>query len=151
MVLAEDQLGVHEDVAAEDERGQPAVDELAGAAVGEEGGHEAEQDQPPQPAEEVGHPRGEVVLGLAGEGGQEDEDAGREDNGVEHDRGLVEGDDDRDGVGLEEGEAREEEHVSGVRVALPVRQEHEAHGAEELEELGVSFHGRYIGGEGKGV
>lgn len=109
VVLTHDQLGVDEDVAAEDEGGKAAVDELAGAAVGEEGGHKAEQDESPQAAEQVGHPAGEVILGLAGEGGQEDEDAAREEHGVEHDGGLVEGHDDRNGIRLEEGEASEEE------------------------------------------
>lgn len=120
MVLAHDQLGVDENIAAEYQGGDAAVDELAGAAVGEEGGHEAEQDKPPQAAEQVRHPAGKVILGLAGEGGQEDEDAARKQHGVEHDRGLVEGYDDGDGIRLEQGEASEEEKVGRVGVALPV-------------------------------
>lgn len=132
VVLAHDELCVDEDVGAEDEGGDAAVDELAGGAVGEEGGHEAEEDEAPEGAEEVGHPGGEVVLCLAGEEGEEDEDAGGEDDCVEDDFGLVEGDDDGDGVGLGEGEEAEEEEVCRVGLALPVGEEHEDYGAEEL-------------------
>lgn len=132
MVLAQDELGVDQDVAAEDERSQAAVDELAEAAGGQKHGHEAEEQQPPQGAEQVGHPAGEVVLGLAGEQGQEDEDAAGQDDGVEHDGGAVEGHDDADGVGLEQREPGQEEQVRRVRLALPVREAHEDEGAEEL-------------------
>lgn len=120
VVLAHNELGVDEDVAGEDQGGEAAVDELAGAAVGEEGGHEAEEDEAPEGAEQVRHPGGEVVFGLAGEEGEEDEDAAGQDHGVEDDLGLVEGDDDGDGVGFEEREAREEEEVRRVGFALPI-------------------------------
>lgn len=86
VVRAHDELGVDEDVAAEDKGGQAAVDELGGGAVGQEHGDEAEEDQAPEGAKQVRHPRGEVVLGLEGERGQEDEHASRQEDGVEHDR-----------------------------------------------------------------
>lgn len=111
---------VHEDIAAEYQGGKAAVDELASRAVREEGGHEAEENEAPQPAEEVGHPRGEVVLGLAGKGREENKNPSGQKDGVENDGGLIEGDDDGDGVRLEEGEAGQEEQVGRVRVALPV-------------------------------
>jgi len=132
VVLAHDELRVDEDVSAEDEGSQAAVDELAGRAVGEEHGHESEQDEAPQRAEEVGHPRGEVVLGLAGEQGEEDEEAGGQYHGVEHDGRLVEGDDDGNRISLSEGKERQEEQVCRVRLALPVRQAQEDQGADEL-------------------
>lgn len=133
VVLAEDHLGVDEDVGAEDEGGSAAVEQLAGGAVREEHGHEAKHDEAPEGAEEVGHPRGEVVLCLAGEEGEGDEDAAGEDDGVEDDGGLVEGDDDGDGVGLGEGEEGEEEEVGGVGLALPVGEAEEDHGADERD------------------
>jgi hypothetical protein len=136
VVLAQHELRVNQDVAAEDERGNAAVDELARLAGWEEHVHEAEKHQAPERAEEVGHPAGEVVLGLAGKGGQEDEDATGEEDGVEDDGGAVVRDDDGDGVGFEEGEAREEEEVRWVGVALPVGEEHEGDGAEHLERIG---------------
>ena len=132
MVLAHDHLSVHEDVPAEDEGGESAVDEFHGGAIGEEGGHEAEEEKSPERAKEVGHPRGEVVLGLAGEEGQEDEDAGGEENGVQNDGRLIEGDDDGNGVGFGESEEREEEQVCRVRLALPVCETHKDHGTDEL-------------------
>lgn len=131
-MMAHDELSINQDVCAEDEGSRASVDELAGGAVGEEGGHEAKDDEAPERAEEVRHPRGEVILGLAGKGRQEDEDAGRQDDGVEDDGGLVEGDDDGDGVGFGEGEEREEEQVCRIRLALPVRQAHEDHGSDQL-------------------
>lgn len=131
--MAHDQLGVDEDVAAENQGCDAAVDELDGAAAGEEGGHEAEDDQHPQRAEEVGHPGCEVVFCLAGEEGQGDEDAEGEQQGLHDDAGVVEGGDDADGVGFERGEAGQEGEVGRVGFALPVGQEHEADGAEEGE------------------
>lgn len=105
MVVPDDQLGVDENVAAKDERRQAAVNEFACAAVGEEGGHESEQNESPESAEKVGHPASEVVLGLACECGEKDKDTRGEENGVEDDGCLVEGDDDGNGVGFEESEA----------------------------------------------
>lgn len=93
MVVAHDELGVDEDVGAEDEGGEAAVDELGGAAVGQESGHEAEEQQTPQRAEQVRHPRREVVPRLAREQRQEHEDASRQDHRVQHDLRLVEGHD----------------------------------------------------------
>lgn len=138
VVVAQHELGVDEDVAREDEGGEPAVDQLGRAAVGEERGHEAEQDQAPQAAEQVRHPRREVVLRLAGEQREEHEDPARQDHGVQDDAGLVERHDDRDGVGLEQREAREEEKVRRVRLALPVGEEHERDGTEELQRKVIS-------------
>jgi len=65
MVLAKDQLGVHENIAREYERGKATVYQLASAAVGQEGGHEAEEQEAPERAKEIRHPRCEVILGLA--------------------------------------------------------------------------------------
>ena len=132
VVLAHDKLRVDEDVRAEDEGGETTVDKLGGGVVGEEHGHEAEHEQAPERAEEVGHPRGEVVLGLAGKGREEDEDGGGQDDSVEDDGGLVEADDDGDGVGFGEGEEREEEDVGWVRLALPEGEAEEDHCADEL-------------------
>lgn len=132
VVLAHDELGVDEDVGAEEEGGDAAIDELGGGAVGEEHGHEAEEDEGPEGAEEIGRPRGEVVLCLAREGREEDEDSRGEDDGVEDDGSLVEGDDDGDGVGLGEGEGGEEDEVGRVGLALPESEEKEAEGSKEL-------------------
>lgn len=77
VMMAQDQLGIDQDVPAEDQSSQSTVDQLAGAAVGEEHGHKTEQQQAPQGAEQVRHPTGEVIFRLAGEGRQEDEDTGR--------------------------------------------------------------------------
>lgn len=133
MVVAHDHLRVDEDVAAKDESCKATVDELAGGAVRQEHGHESEDDEAPQSSEQVGHPRCKVILGLAGKDCEEDEDACGEDGGVEDDGGLVEGDDDGDGVCFGEGEEREEEQVGRVGLALPVGETHKDHGAEELE------------------
>lgn len=105
MMVPDDQLGVYENVAAEDERRKTAVDEFACAAVGEESSHESEQNESPESAEEVGHPASEVVLGLTRESGKEDKDTRGEENGIEDDGGLVEGDHDGNSVRFEESEA----------------------------------------------
>lgn len=72
---------------------------------------------------------------MAGEYCEGKEDTGGQENGLENDLGLVEGDDDGDGVGFEKGEAGEEEEVRGVGFALPICEEHETDGAKELELL----------------
>lgn len=56
MVVAHNHLSVDEDVAAEDEGSEASIDELAGRAIRKEHGHESEEDEAPQSAEEVGHP-----------------------------------------------------------------------------------------------
>lgn len=89
VVVAHDQLGINENIPTEDQSGQPAVDQLAGATVGEEHGHEAEQQQAPESTEQVGHPAGEVIFCLAGERRQENKDTGGKENGVEDNRGVV--------------------------------------------------------------
>lgn len=132
MVLAEDELGVDEDITGEDEGREAAVDQLARTGARQEHHHEAEEHEPPERAEQVRHPRREVVLGLAREEGQENEDAAGEDGCVQHDLCLVERDDDADGVGFEESKSGEEEQVCWVRLALPVRQEHETDRSDEL-------------------
>jgi hypothetical protein len=53
--MSHDQLSVDENVSAEDESGDDTVSEFDCAALGEEGGHEAEDDEDPECAEEVGH------------------------------------------------------------------------------------------------
>lgn len=139
MVVAQHELCVNQDIRAEDERADAAVDQLAGAGVGEEHVHEAEENESPERAEEVWHPRGKVVFRLAGEQGQEDEDACRQDHGVEHYVGLVEGHYDADGIGFGQGEGGEEEEVGWVGVSLPICEEHEAECAEELSRVSALF------------
>ena len=59
---------------------------------------------------------------------------------MENDLGLVKGHDDRDGVGFEEGEAREEEQICWIGFALPIGEEHEADSTKELFILGFVSH-----------
>lgn len=131
VVVAHDELGVDEDVAGEDERRDAAVHELQRAARGEEGGHEPEDDEEPQRAEQVGDPVREVVLGLAREQRQRDEDAQRDDQRLHDDPRVVERRDHADRVRLQRREPRQEEQVRRVALALPVRQEHEPDRAEQ--------------------
>ena len=70
---------------------------------------------------------------MAGEEGKGYEDACREEDSLEDDLRLVEGDNDRDGVGFEARESRKEDEVCWVRLALPVGQEHETDGTKKLE------------------
>ena len=69
VIMPHDELGVHQDISAEDEGGDDTVDQLNGATVWEEGSHESENDQDPQRTKEVGHPAREVVFSLACEEG----------------------------------------------------------------------------------
>ncbi|KAJ8132238.1 hypothetical protein O1611_g1383 [Lasiodiplodia mahajangana] len=132
MVLAQDELSIDQDVPREDKGSETTINQLAGATVGEEGSHEAEDDQAPERAKQIRHPRREVILGLACEQSEEYEDTTGENYGVQHDLCLVERDDDRDGICFKQGKTGEEEKVCRVGLALPVRQAHEADGAEEL-------------------
>lgn len=105
MVVSHDELGVHQDIATEDEGRHHTIDQLHRAAMRKERSHEAEDDEHPQRAEKIGHPAREVVFGLASEEGQGDEDAEREDERLDHNSRFIEGCDDADGVGFEEGES----------------------------------------------
>lgn len=114
VVVTHDKLCVHQDVRAEDKSSPYAVDQLHFAVVGEEGRHETEDDEHPETTKEIRHPRGEVVLALTCEHGKGDEDGRGDDEGFEHDFGLIEGDDDRDGVSLQRGEPAQEEKVGRI-------------------------------------
>ena len=131
MVVLHHQLRIHEDIAAEDERRDDTIDELDRLAAGEEGRHEAEDDEHPQRAEKIRHPGRKVVLGLAREEREREEDPQREDQGLDDNPTIVEGGDDADAVGLEGGEAAQKKQVGGVGLALPEGEEHEGDGAEE--------------------
>lgn len=132
VMLAQDKLGVDEYVGAEDEGGETAIDELSRGVIRKEHGDETKEDKAPEGAEKVGHPRGEVILGLAGECGEEDEYAGCKYHGVEDNGRLVEGDDDGYRVSLGDGEEREEEQIGRIRFALPVGKAQEDERPEEL-------------------
>ena len=56
MIMPHDELCVDQNVAAENQRRDDAVAELEAGGVREEHGHEAEEDEDPEGAEEVGHP-----------------------------------------------------------------------------------------------
>lgn len=133
MVVTQHELRINKDVSAEDESSKTTVYELTGRTIREEHRHEAEQDEAPQRTEQVWHPRGEVILGLASEEGQEDEDACGEDHRVQNNGCLVEGDNNGDGVCLCKSEERQEEKVGRVRFAFPVSQAHEDQGTNELD------------------
>ena len=131
MVMAHDQLGVDEDVAAEDESRDDAVPQLDHLAVWKESGQEAKDDQHPQRAKEVGHPRREVVLALAGEECQGHEDAQGQDERFQHDPAFVEGCDDANAVCFQRRKSAQEDQVDRIRLALPEREKHEDDGPDE--------------------
>lgn len=133
MVVSQHKLRVHQDVRREYQSRDTRVCQLNGAVVWEERCHESKQDQRPEAAKEVWHPRREIVLGLAREECQGDEDPGSQQNGLEDDARFVEGGDDRDSVGLETREASKEEEVGWVGLSFPVGEEHECHGSEKLQ------------------
>ena len=108
MEVAHHHLRVHQDISTEDQSRNHSVDEFDSLAAWEERSHESENDQHPKSAEEVWLPCGEVVLGLAGEQAEEDEDASRDDQCLQHDAGFVEARDHTDAVGLKCREACEE-------------------------------------------
>ena len=88
--LPHDELGVNEDVDAEDEGSDAAVDKIGRLGVGQEDVDEAEDDEAPERAESVGDPAREVILRLASESSQEDEDASSDDECVKHNRDIIE-------------------------------------------------------------
>jgi hypothetical protein len=85
VVVTDHELCVNKNVSREDQSSHDAVSEFHAAGLGEESGHEAKQDQHPERTEQVRHPAGEVVLGLAGEQREGDEDAESEDERLQDD------------------------------------------------------------------
>lgn len=131
-MMTHHELSINEDVAAKNESCDGSIDELSRGAVGEEHGHEAEEDKTPESAEKIRHPGSEIILGLAGKSSKEDENTSSKYNGIEDDFGLVEGYDDGDGVSFGKGKERQEEEICRVGLSLPVRETHENHGSNKL-------------------
>lgn len=131
MVVAHDQLGVDQDVSRENQSRDDAIAKIDFAIVWEESGHEAEQNQDPDATEQVWGPVRKVILALAGEQTQSNEDAHCEDERGQDDSRFVHGDDDGDGVRLHGGKAGEEGQVHGVRFALPEGKAEEDKGTDE--------------------
>ena len=105
MIVAHDKLGVHQDVSTEDERCHGSVDKLGSAVVWKEGCDKSKKDQYPETSEQVRHPTGEVVLCLASEQSQSNENASRQHESQKDDPRVVEGHDNGYGVGFQEGKA----------------------------------------------
>lgn len=133
MIVAHNELGVHQDISTEDERRHRSVDKLRGAVVGKEGRHKSKEDEYPETSEQVGHPIGKVVLCLAGEQSQSNEDASRQHESQKDNLRVIEGHNNGYGVGFQEGEAAEEEEIRRIGFAFPERQEHESDRAEERD------------------
>lgn len=90
MIVPHNQLRIDENITREDKRTKHAIDDLNGAVERDEHSHEPEQDHEPQRAEQVRHPVGEVILGLACEEGQSDEDSKRQCERLHHYPRVVE-------------------------------------------------------------
>lgn len=131
MVVSDDQLGVHKDVATEDERSNDAVAEFNALGMWEESSHETEQDQHPESTEQVWHPAREVVLRLASEQAQEDKDAECEDQRLHDNPTLVEGCYDRNRVCLQCREDSQEDQIHRIALPLPKREEHKSNSSEQ--------------------
>ena len=114
MVVSHHELCVHQNVPTENERNDDAVCEIDLLVVREEHGHEAKDDDQPQSAKEVRDPARKVILCLAGEQRQDDEDSEREDERLNDDLLLIERGNDRDAVSFESSEDTEENEVGRV-------------------------------------
>lgn len=75
MIVSHNQLRIDENITREDKRAKHTIDDLNRAVERDEHSHEPEQDHEPQRAEQVWHPIGEVILGLACEEGQGEENS----------------------------------------------------------------------------
>ena len=133
VIMAHNELGIHQDISTEDERCHGSVDKLGSAVVGKEGCHKSKQDEYPQASEQVGHPIREVVFCLASEQSQSNEDASREYECQKDNLRVVEGHNDGYGVGFQKRKATQEKEVCRVGFAFPEGQEHEPDGAEERD------------------
>ena len=131
VIVAHDHLSVHENVTGKYQRGDASIHQFHRLSAGEECGHEPEDDEKPQRAEQIRLPRREVVLALAGEQGEEGEHGQRDDERLHNDAGVVEARDDRNAVRFEAGKSSQEDQVGRVRLALPEGEEQEGDGAEE--------------------
>lgn len=131
MVVPHDKLRVHEDISAKYQSRQSPIYQLDCATWGEKRSHEAEENEEPECPEQVWHPVGKVIFGLASEEGQGDEDPESQYEGLDDDARAVEGRYDADRVGFEGGKGREEEEVCRVTLPFPVCEKHEYDSANE--------------------
>ena len=131
MIVAHNELGVHQNISAEDEGRHRSIDKLGSAIVGEESCHEPEKDEYPQAAEQVRHPIREVILCLASKESQSDKDASCQHESQKDNFRVVEGHNNGYRVGFQECEATQEEKICRVGLSFPECQEHEPDGTEE--------------------
>ena len=103
MIVAHNELGVHQNISTENERCHRSVDKLRSAVVGKEGCHKPKKDEYPQTSEQVGHPIRKVILCLAGKQGQSNKDASRQHESQKDNLRVVEGHNNGYRVGLQDG------------------------------------------------
>lgn len=133
MIVPHDQLCIHEDVAAENQRSHDTVRKLNTRCPREEHSHKSEEYKHPQRTKEIRHPTRKIVLSLAREYRKRDKYAECKYKRLQHDPAIVEAGDDTDAVRLERSEASEENEVGGVGFAFPEGEQHEADCAEERD------------------
>ena len=114
MIVPHDQLRIDEDISAENQRRNDAIDELDPTAVWEERSHEAEHDQDPQTTEEIWHPRREVILCLASKQRECYEDAQGQDQSFDDNLALIKARNHGDGIGFQCREGSQEDHVRRI-------------------------------------
>ena len=105
MIMPHNKLCVHQDVSREDQRSHNPIPKLNLRVIREERSHESKQYQHPEPTKQVWHPAREVILALAREQCQSEEDSHREYQRLKYNLALVEARDDGYGVGFKACEA----------------------------------------------
>lgn len=122
VIMTHNQLRIDKNIRREKERSDSRVCQLNCAVMWEERCHKAKQYHRPQRTEQVWHPRGEIILGLAGEKSQANEEPRGYQNSLEDKSGLVEGHDHGDGVCLETCETGQEKEIGRIGLPFPIRE-----------------------------
>lgn len=129
--MSHNKLGIHKDISAKYQSRPSTINQFDSAIPGQEHSHEAEEDEEPESSEQVGHPVGKVILGLAREERQRDEEPEGQDEGLDDDVGAVEWSHDADCVGFQGGEGGEEEEIGRVAFPFPVCEKHADESADQ--------------------
>ena len=80
--MSRNQLCIDQNIATEDQSRSTSVDQLDRLATREECRRKTKDDQNPQSAKQIWHPAREIILRLAGEQCQGNEDAQRDDQSL---------------------------------------------------------------------
>jgi len=114
-----DEVGVEYNISTEQQASEEAIDQVHCSAKWNEDSNETGHEEGDQTTEQIGAQAWEIVLGLEREQGESQEDTKRNQQGLEHNDLIVEGDNDAQRHALHNREGRQKDEVDRIAVSFP--------------------------------